>query len=146
MTAADQALASFFPRPAWRSALAPALDTLLAQPEHVPSWATVAMVLGDAGAPALCFLVCAHARTLPRQPAEDQRLSAHQALAAADLGLARAGIPAWLERELAPFDGVLARAAIFALLLAGARVGLLAGPDPPTVSDLINPDRWKPAP
>ncbi|MCB9559675.1 MAG: hypothetical protein H6708_04645 [Kofleriaceae bacterium] len=103
--------------------------------------------MGDTGAAGLGLLVVLHAEASLPDGVEDRRLGAHRDLFLLDLGLGRAARPdaipvralgepgtvapavarreAWLHRQLAPFDGSLARAARFALALAAARTGVI---------------------
>jgi hypothetical protein len=92
------------------------------------------MVLGDTHAAGLCVLACQHARTLERTPVEDDRLKAHEAIAAWELGLGKPDTPG-------PHFGW---AAMFSLCLAALRVGLVAGPPSPTLAELCDRTLWRP--
>jgi hypothetical protein len=151
---AEEALLHWSPNASWASSLKEPVRSLLTGARHIPSWATLAMMLGDTHAPGLCFLVCEHARRLTRKAAEKELLSAHQALAALDLGLAasasggavrvdREPVTAWLHRQLQPFDGELERAATFCLCLAATRTGLLIGPPDPSLAQLCDLTLWR---
>jgi hypothetical protein len=155
-SAAIRAFHSWRPSAGWADVLREPVRRLLADPADSDSCASLAMMLGDTHQAELCFIVCEFARATVRSGTDDSQLSAHQALAAWDLGLGSpdsAGVVkrdsdrvrVWLARELQPFGGQLRRAAIFSLLLAGNRLGLLTGPTTPTFDDLCDPARWKAA-
>jgi hypothetical protein len=162
---AEVALAGWRPKPAWADQIREPVRTLLADPSRAGPWASLAMMLGDTQGPGLCFIVCQHARSLKPTPAEDQLLCTHQGVAAWGLGFAKAApvrmselagraatalasmdqprVQAWLERQLASFDGQIARAAMFSLCLAGERAGVLSGPKSPALADYCEPSRWQ---
>lgn len=97
----DEALAAWLPSPGWNSTLVAAIDALERDPGDGIAWAQIAMALGDTRQPALCFIVCLHARRLGQPPVVDKRLSAHMALAASDLGgIAPSEITGWLRTQL----------------------------------------------
>ena len=112
--------------------------------EAAGAWANLALVFGDTRAVPLALIVCLHAeRGLP-EGVEHRRLAAHRDLCLLDLRLASTSgavkiadlgkpgtvdenlglLEAWLARALMPFDGDLARAADYALELAGERLAL----------------------
>jgi hypothetical protein len=150
----NQALQHWRPSTTWASPLREATGTLFGNPLDAASWATLALMLGDSGMPELCFFVCRHARSLPRTSAEDQRLAAHEALCALDLGFGSlelggavhvdaALVEEWLGAQLQPFDGSLERAAVFCLCLAALRTEAVIGPSAPTVAELCDPKRFR---
>jgi hypothetical protein len=125
--------ASWRPSPTWAITLANAHAALAIDPRDGRAWAQVAMMLGDSGAAPLGLWVALHGRAV--DPAA--RLDANLALFLLDLGLGAASpeqpgrvrplpaLDAWLERQLTPFGGDLARAARWALDLAVERTGSL---------------------
>jgi hypothetical protein len=168
---AEEALLHWRPKADWASTLREPVRRLLTQAQHIPSWATLAMVLGDTHAAGLCFLVCEHARRFEQDVSEEKEfLSMHQALAALDLGLAETVAPGpvlmkdlhfaesasggavrlnrehateWLDHQLRPFDGALERAANFCLCLAATRTGLVRGPSDPSLAQLCDLTLWR---
>ncbi len=164
MLAAEEALAHWHPAADWASTLREPVQTLFVRPSHLPSWATLVMMLGDAHAAGLCLLACEHARALARTPAEEDPFATHGAIAAWELGLGKPDTPGlirlvdlgqaiklnrgkmtrWLHENLAPFAGQLERAGMFSLCLAALRVGLVAGPPSPTLAQLCDRALWRP--
>lgn len=145
--------AQWRPRATWVTELRPVYEAIIGGVtgfDATRAWANAAMMMGDTHAAPLALVCCLHAATLLPPGVEDRRLHAHRDLCLLDLGLATAPGPvqigklgdpdtvdrkashleAWLAGALIPFDGDLARAAMFAVKLAATRVGILDGPDP----------------
>jgi hypothetical protein len=132
-------LADWKPRATWAAVIDRAATAIAADPGDVGAWIDVAMMLGDSAAAPLGLWVALHARALAP---DDRRIGAHLALFLLDLGLGtdtpdrpgrvRPGpaLDVWLDVELAPFGGDLARAARWSLALAAVRTGARPGPDP----------------
>lgn len=145
------------PRSSWADMARPAVEALWADRGDFGAWARIAMILGDTHAPALCFAVARYAldRSDPADPSRG-RLSGHAALAALDLGFATytegSGVQVdhgaerrWFDETFAQI-GDLERSALFSLCLLAFKLGLVEGPEPPTVDDLCTLERWDFAP
>jgi hypothetical protein len=140
------------PSESWADFVEPAVRTLWTDPSDVRAWARVAMVLGDAHAPALCFVVARHGMNLAGagDPARG-RLSGHAALAALDLGFAkyedgRTTIDhdaehEWLDATFGEIGG-LETSALFALCVIASKLGLVEGPVGPSMEDYGDLKRW----
>jgi hypothetical protein len=143
------------PNRKWETTIRAPYDALSAGATGIDAaraWAEVAMMMGDSRAAPLALVVCLHAEHGLADGHEARRLAAHRHLCMLDLGLTRAVSPgaiplvdfgkpdrfedrpgdlaAWLARALVPFEGDLARAAMFGLRIAAIRTGIIPGPDP----------------
>ena len=127
-------------------------------------WLELVVMLGDTRGAPLCLLLIEHLRTLLPPLVEHRGLEAHRDLCLMDLGLANPpsehGVPlrelgtaelmrrdepqiaAWLARQLEPFSGDAGQAAEFILRLSAVRTGLLAGPDPATLEQVLDANLW----
>ena len=136
--------------------MAPEVRALWANREDVGAWARVAMMLGDAHAPALCYAVARHALGLCEagDPLRG-RLSGHAALAALDLGFAthedgQTQFDPEAERQFLDVTfaevGDLEQSALLSLCVLADKLGLIVGPEAPTLTDYRDPSRWTLAP
>jgi hypothetical protein len=145
-------------RPAYHRCAATPSD-----PDSVPAWTNLCIMLGDTRAAPLCLIVGLHARSLLPELVEDRHLQAQIDLCLWTLDLARsdrralplrslgdpkvlhrddAQLAAWLAHELAPFDHDLERGALATLRLAALRTGVIQGPAMPTVAQLLDAEAW----
>lgn len=168
VTLVGQYVDAWRPRTGWaehyvRPAYLHCIDQIIA-PDSIPWWTRLAIMLGDSHATPLCLVVALHARSLLPEIVEDRSVDAHVDICLWQLGLAAAkeehvplkafGEPAtlrrdadrlaeWLERELAPFEGDLARAAKCCLRLAACRTGVVAGAEDVTIETLLDDGAWR---
>jgi hypothetical protein len=133
-------------------------------PDAVPAWTNLCLMLGATRAAPLCLMVGLHARSLLPEPVRDMDVEAQIDLCLWSMNLTRAGqtgvplrlmgnpialrrddakLDAWLEHELAPFDHRLDHAALATLRLAALRTGVIHGPAEPTVEQLLDADAWR---
>jgi hypothetical protein len=126
-------------------------------------WLELVVMLGDTRGAPLCLLLIEHLRTLLPPLVEHRGLEAHRDLCLMDLGLAGdpaeavrlkdlgtpglmvrddGRIAAWLVRQLEPVGGDLGRAVELIVRLSAVRTGLLAGPDPATLEQVLDAGLW----
>jgi hypothetical protein len=116
------------------------------------AWRMLAMMAGDSRGAPLALIACLHAEASLPHGVVDAEIAPHRDLCLMDLGLAAPAQPgpirivdlgkpdtlkqtpgsleAWLARALVPFEGDLARAALYVRRLAATRTGIIDGPEP----------------
>ncbi|MGA7990533.1 MAG: hypothetical protein WCC53_03790 [Thermoanaerobaculia bacterium] len=160
----------FRPHEGWRSwfaeAYAKAIESGLPD-VRLQGWRAAAIIFGDMNAPLFCLFVCHHGRSLVGP--ESDLFLAHIDLCLWDLGL---GTPAgkyekessmpivdlgkpetfqrdtdaardWLAEQLRPFGGSVERAAVYAMRCTAARLGLLRGPENPSIEEVLDVSLWE---
>jgi hypothetical protein len=143
------------PSVGWADAIRPAWEALEAGAVGLAAcdaWSTLATMAGDTGGAPIALAMCLHAERALPDGVEHRGVAAHRDLCLLDLGLAepasagpiriaalgepgivtgeRSKLEVWLAGALLPFEGDLARAALYCRRLAATRVGLIAGPPP----------------
>ena len=162
----DALFRDFQPHDGWRrwfsEAYAHAMEST--QPdEQLKGWKTAAIILGDMHACLLCLFVCHHGRSLV--PSSSDSFLGHIDLCLWEMGLASPTQPGdvligevgkaetfdradevarvWLESQLQPFNGELKRAAEFAMGLTAIRLGLMRGPNDPSIEQIMDRSMWQ---
>ena len=132
--------------------------------DAVEDWHHLVIMLGDTKAAPLCLVLLEHLRSRLPPLVEHRAFEAHRDLCLMDLGLANPpsehGVPlrelgtaelmrrdepqiaVWLARQLEPFSGDPGQAADFIVRLSAIRTGLLAGPDPATLEQVLDANLW----
>lgn len=165
----DAVLRDYDPHPYWRQWFSEAYAkvTESADPaERLVGWRIAAIIFGDMHVPVFCLFVSHHGQTL--EP-DGTRFLGHIDLCLWEIGLATPArptaegtIPAadvgkpdrfhrddegareWLAEQLRPFGGDTGQAAVFALRLTAARLGLVCGPAQPSIAQVLDDSLWVP--
>lgn len=163
----EAVMRDFEPHPSWRASFAEAYALAMESPapeQQLRGWRAAAVIFGDMNALLLCLFVCHHGLALA--PSEGRAFRGHIDLCSWDMGLATPsrgetsvavadlGKPetlrrdddaarAWLDEQLRPFGGDVARAAPFAMRLTAIRLGLLRGPAEPSIAQVLDASSWQ---
>jgi hypothetical protein len=164
----DALLRDYHPHEGWRAwfseAYAKAMES--SRPEvQLDGWKTAAIIFGDMHAPVFCLFVCHYGRSLV--PADSAAFFGHVNLCLWELGLATPAHPdamgavvgdvgkpetfrhdveaerEWFAEQLRPFGGDVRRAALFAMRVTAARLGLLRGPAEPSIGQVLDESLWE---
>lgn len=156
---------AFRPHASWRSWFNEAFEQAILSTmpeEQLKGWHKAAAILGDMNACVLCLFACLHARSLggadfqvhidlclldmglavPTAPA------GNGAVRAKDLGKPEAfrrdtdALEVWMSEQLKPFGGNPRLAAEFGMRLTAIRLGLLIGPNAPSIEQVLDVSLW----
>lgn len=162
----DAVMKTFKPHASWRTWFTEAYGQAMESPDpevQFKGWRSAAIILGDMTACLLCVFVSRLGLGLAHPNA--RAFLGNIDLCLMDMGLATPAKPgdiavidigkpetfrreedrarAWLEEQMGPFNGDVARAAHFAMRLTGSRLGVLVGPTEPSIEQLLDASLWQ---